>query len=46
MTFEATMPPDGTVRDRRSTIEFDLVRRALMVLILVLLAVIVGSFVV
>ncbi|HKL28203.1 MAG TPA: hypothetical protein VJ898_02930 [Natrialbaceae archaeon] len=39
------MPRDGTVRERNADREFDLVRRALMLVILVLLAFIVGSFV-
>lgn len=39
------MPRDGTVSERNADLEFDLVRRALMLVILVLLALIVGSFV-
>jgi hypothetical protein len=39
------MPRDGTVHEPNADLEFDLVRRALMVVIFVLLVLIVGSFV-
>lgn len=40
------MPRDGIGRERNAHVGFDLVRRALMLVILALLALIVGSFVI
>lgn len=40
------MPRDGAAGERNGVIEFDLVRRVSMLVVLVLLALVVGSFVI